>query len=318
MPVSGRESGDSLAIRHWGGNSRRRVGPWASAGRLAHSFLLIGLAVKLCLRWAQNAELVTFGIRKDDPGRFTLTNINVLCTVGNESRYLGGLVIWPEVKMESTLARLAVGSSDGIQPRQAIGFLSDHKVLRSRTDHHPSESLCPPLAEGCRIQRVHDHLFPLHNPQPRISVCTALAMEINPPGRGTASGTHLAAPRYSDLEPVSTSKGARRGTVSEPTRPYGFPNYSLGRAVEACAAQPFFGAAVTRRRSPSRIDHAGKAVSRSTHRCAAPRSSSTIFAAAATSASSYFASAAVRSDRMARTIGARPVGQTTAISFLVA
>ena len=218
-PVRGRASGDYFAIGRWGGDSRWRVGPRVRASRLARTHLLIGLAVRLCLRLAQNAELVTFRIRKYNPGHFTLTYINSLCAMGNESSHLGGLVIWPEVQMESTLARLGVVGSDEIQPRLAIWFLTDLKLLRSRIDHHPSKSLGPPFPEGSRIQRVHNHLFPLQNHQPRISVCPALAMEINPPGGGTTSGRRFPPSPEHALDHFSTGRAARKGNAYRKSSP---------------------------------------------------------------------------------------------------
>jgi hypothetical protein len=126
----------------------------------------------------------------------------MLRTVGYKAGNLGFLVIGPEVKMKSTLARLALVDSDEIQPRLAIRLRADLEFLASGVDHHPPQSLRPPFPKGYRVQRVDDHLFPFQSHQPSLSACTVPAMNINPhrcPG-------HPPVDRLSDLAICSSTK----------------------------------------------------------------------------------------------------------------
>lgn len=77
----------------------------------------------------------------------------MLCAMGHQTRHLGGLVIGPEVEMQSALSRLPLIDPDEVQPRRAIRLRANLELISRAVDDSPTKRVGPPLPEGDRIYR---------------------------------------------------------------------------------------------------------------------------------------------------------------------
>jgi len=116
----------------------------------------------------KDAELVAFGICQDNPRCITLTDVNTLCAMSDETSHLGVLVVGPEVEMQSALGLLALIKPHEVQPRHAIRPGADLELVSRGVDHNPTKSLGPPLPQGRWIDRVDNYLFPFQGHPPNL------------------------------------------------------------------------------------------------------------------------------------------------------
>lgn len=115
-----------------------------------------GRSSRLWASLAEDAELVAFRVCQDDPRLVALTDVNALCTLGDETSHLGGLVVRPEVEVQAALGLPALVEPDELQPWQEIDLRTDLALIRSGADDDPSKSVGPPLPEGDRVCRDTD------------------------------------------------------------------------------------------------------------------------------------------------------------------
>ena len=108
----------------------------------------------------EDAELIALGVGQDDPWLIPLTNVDAPRAVGDESGYLGVLVIGTEVEVQSTLGRLGLVEPDEVQPRHAIGFRPDLELVGRGVDDDPAKRVGPPLPQARWVHRVNKYLFP--------------------------------------------------------------------------------------------------------------------------------------------------------------
>jgi len=69
---------------------------------------------------AEYAELVAFGIRKDDPWLLTLTYVNTRSSEGEHPLHLTILIIGPKIQMEPVLRSLRLRNGDKEQSRESV------------------------------------------------------------------------------------------------------------------------------------------------------------------------------------------------------
>ncbi len=103
---------------------------------------------------AQNAELIAFGIGEHDPRNAALINVDPRCSKAQKPVDLGGLVVGPEVEMQSVLGFLDVVAQQEEDPRRSVGGWSNLNKLRPFVDDRPAERFRPPVPETSRVASV--------------------------------------------------------------------------------------------------------------------------------------------------------------------
>jgi hypothetical protein len=118
----------------------------------------------------KHTELVAFGVCHDNPRLVTLADVDTLRAMSLKASHFGVLVIRPEVEVQPALSLLALIKPDEVQPWPAIRLRADLELLVRGVDHNPTKSRSPPLAQGHRIHRVNNYLFPFQGHPPSLGL----------------------------------------------------------------------------------------------------------------------------------------------------
>jgi hypothetical protein len=119
---------------------------------------------------SEYAELVAFGVREDDPGLITLSDVRSCSSQPEESLNLNVSVVGPEVEVETILGRLRLSYRDEQETWKTVFARPDLELIRVIVHDNPAEGLSPPTPERTRIPCVDDRLLPLETHETIVEV----------------------------------------------------------------------------------------------------------------------------------------------------